>query len=57
LSRGDFLDYSEPDDKFYKFQDPILLEFLRVWGRIDVEGHEGSTVREDLHYKYKKINY
>jgi hypothetical protein len=56
LSRGDFLDYSEPYDRFRKFQDPILLEFLRVWGRIEVEGHDGAMVREDLQYKYQKLN-
>jgi hypothetical protein len=38
LSRGDLLQYMELGGWFRKIDDPILLEFLKVWGRIEVEG-------------------
>jgi len=55
LSRGDLVDYLELGGWFRKIKDPILLEFLQVWGRIEVEGQDEATVREDFEYKYKKI--
>ncbi|OAD19210.1 ATPase domain protein, prokaryote domain protein [Candidatus Thiomargarita nelsonii] len=55
LSRGDLVDYLELGGWFRKVKDPILLEFLQVWGRIEVEGQDEATVREDFEYKYKKI--
>ena len=36
LSRGDLLDYMELGGWFRKVQYPILLEFLKVWGKIEV---------------------
>ena len=36
LSRGDLLEYLELGNWFRKIDDPILLEFLKVWGRVDV---------------------
>jgi len=38
LSRGDLLEYSLLGYWFRKTDDPILLEFLKVWGKIYVEG-------------------
>jgi len=49
------VDYLELGGWFRKVKDPILLEFLQVWGRIEVEGQDEATVREYFEYKYQKI--
>ena len=60
LSRGDLLQYMELGGWFRKIDDPILLEFLKVWGRIEVEGHDRARVQKELvrHYQTldKRIN-
>ncbi|MDU9048326.1 MAG: hypothetical protein Q3M30_05720 [Candidatus Electrothrix sp. Rat3] len=53
LSRGDLVDYLELGGWFRKINDPILLEFLKVWGRIEVEGQPSGTVQDDLRKKYE----
>ncbi|TGN99930.1 hypothetical protein PN36_31655 [Candidatus Thiomargarita nelsonii] len=55
LSRGDLLEYLELGNWFRKVKDPILLEFLRIWGRIEVEGQNGSEVRDELQTQYQKL--
>jgi hypothetical protein len=55
LSRGDLLDYMELGGWFRKVQDPILLEFLKVWGKIEVEGTPVSYVRDSLIERYQNI--
>jgi len=55
LSRGDLLEYLELGNWFRKVKDPILLEFLRVWGRIEVEGKNGSEVKDELRSQYQKL--
>lgn len=52
LSRGDLLDYVELGGWFRKVDDPILLEFLKVWGRVAVEGKRAADVQNDLRTKY-----
>jgi len=52
LSRGDLLEYLEMGNWFRRVKDPILLEFLRVWGRIEVEGHDRARVRDELAEEY-----
>jgi len=52
LSRGDLLEYLEMGNWFRRVKDPILLEFLRVWGRIEVEGHDQRRVQEELAEEY-----
>ncbi|RLC07166.1 MAG: hypothetical protein DRI57_26240, partial [Deltaproteobacteria bacterium] len=54
LSRGDLLEYLEMGNWFRRVKDPILLEFLRIWGRIEVEGHAQSRVQEELVIEYRK---
>ena len=54
LSRGDLLEYLEMGDWFRRVKDPILLEFLKVWGRIEVEGHDQRRVQEELVIEYRK---
>jgi len=52
LSRGDLLEYLEMGNWFRRVKDPILLEFLRVWGRIEVEGHDRTRVQDELAEEY-----
>ncbi|MCP4345461.1 MAG: hypothetical protein GY795_08035 [Desulfobacterales bacterium] len=53
LSRGDLVEYLELGNWFRRVKDPILLEFLKVWGRIEVEGHGQSRVRDELIDEYR----
>jgi len=55
LSRGDLLQYMELGGWFRKIDDPILLEFLKVWGRIEVEGQDKAAVQNDLRTQYQTI--
>jgi len=55
LSRGDLLEYMELGGWFRKVNDPILLEFLKVWGRIEVEGQDQASVRSETVKKYKSL--
>jgi len=55
LSRGDMLQYMELGGWFKKVDDPILLEFLKVWGRIEVQGQDGGQVRDELQQKYDRM--
>ncbi len=55
LSRGDLLEYMELGGWFRKVEDPILLEFLKVWGRITVEGTNPDRVQQDLLLRYTTL--
>ena len=55
LSRGDLLQYMELGGWFRKIDDPILLEFLKVWGRIEVEGKNQAVVRSETVKKYQTL--
>ena len=55
LSRGDLVDYLELGGWFRKINDPILLEFLKVWGRIEVEGQPVQVVQDDLRGQYESL--
>ncbi len=55
LSRGDLLQYMELGGWFRKIDDPILLEFLKVWGRIEVEGRNQAVVRSETVKKYQSL--
>ena len=54
LSRGDLLEYMELGGWFRKVDDPILLEFLKVWGRIEVDAQDASQVRNDILTTFRK---
>ncbi|MDM8525273.1 hypothetical protein QUF80_18025 [Desulfococcaceae bacterium HSG8] len=54
LSRGDLLEYMELGGWFRKTDDPILSDFLKVWGRIEVEGHSRPRVVTDIVRKYTR---
>jgi len=55
LSRGDLLEYSQIGNWFRKMKDPILNEFLKVWGRINAVGEDASEVRDETVRKYQKF--
>jgi len=55
LSRGDLIDYKEFGDWFGKINDPILLDFLKVWGKIEVERQDGEIVRDELRKQYRQL--
>ena len=55
LSRGDLLQYMELGGWFKKIDNPILLEFLKVWGRIEVEGKNQAVVRSETVKKYQTL--
>ena len=55
LSRGDLLEYLELGGWFRKVNDPILLEFLKVWGKIEVEGYDRASVQYELVNQYQKL--
>jgi hypothetical protein len=55
LSRGDLIDYKEFGGWFGKINDPILLDFLKVWGQIEVEKQDGETVRDELRNQYRHL--
>ncbi len=55
LSRGDLIEYLELGGWFRRVKDPILLEFLRVWGRTEVAGKAADEVQQDLMEKYQHL--
>ena len=55
LSRGDLVEYLELGGWFRKVKDPILLEFLKVWGQIKVEAKNRQRVRDELRVRYGKL--
>jgi len=56
LSRGDLVDYKSLGGWFSKINDPILDEFLKVWGRIEVVGENRKEVQEETVTKYRRLN-
>ncbi|KPA17491.1 ATPase domain protein, prokaryote domain protein [Candidatus Magnetomorum sp. HK-1] len=62
LSRGDLIDYKDFGKWFTKINDPILNEFLKVWGEIEVKyikRHkvERDTVKKYIHFSKKFFEY
>ena len=55
LSRGDLLEYNELGGWFRKIDDPILLDFLKVWGRVALERNNPGKVRQDLLLEYRTL--
>jgi len=54
LSRGDLIDYKEFGGWFGKVDDPILLDFLKVWGQIEVESINPTAVKDNLIKEYRR---
>ncbi|KPA09254.1 hypothetical protein MHK_010540, partial [Candidatus Magnetomorum sp. HK-1] len=55
LARGDLIEYRTFGNWFGKINDPILNEFLKVWGEIDVVRHKREWVEEKTIEKFLKI--
>ena len=55
LSRGDLIDYKSFGGWFGKINDPILVDFLKVWGKIEVERQDRGMVRDDLRQEYTSL--
>ncbi|ETR66536.1 MAG: hypothetical protein OMM_12670, partial [Candidatus Magnetoglobus multicellularis str. Araruama] len=53
LSQGDLIDYKSFGDWFTHVNDPILQEFLKVWGKIEVAGITRAEVEEETISKYE----
>ena len=52
LSKGDLIDYKDFGKWFTKINDPILNEFLKVWGEIEVKYIKRYEVERDTVKKY-----
>jgi len=55
LAQGDLIDYKSLGDWFTNVNDPILHEFLKVWGRVEVAGGSRSEVQEELTSRYESL--
>ncbi|MEM7537836.1 MAG: hypothetical protein AAF639_37040 [Chloroflexota bacterium] len=55
LSDGDLLEYLQFGDWFRKMDDPILVDFLRVWGRVEVERQNREQVQNEITLRYDRI--
>jgi hypothetical protein len=53
LSRGDLIDYKELGGWFTQINDPILQEFLKVWGKIEVAGQNRVDIENHVIKKYE----
>ena len=53
LSMGDLIEYSQMGNWFRQIKDPILNEFLKVWGRIKVAGEKANFVRDEIRHQYR----
>ena len=54
LARGDLLEYKAFGNWFGKTNDPILNEFLKVWGRIEVERQNHQQVEEKVVSRFER---
>ena len=55
LSRGDLLEYMELGGWFRKIDDPILLDFLKAWGKFEVEGQRHAKVIINTIRQYERL--
>ncbi len=55
LSRGDLVDYKSFGDWFGNIRDPILNEFLKVWGRCEVRGESRARVSQEAVLKAQRM--
>ena len=54
LSRGDLLEYHA--GSFFRIKDPILCDFLKVWGKIEIEKLEPEKLKNELRTQYYVFN-
>jgi hypothetical protein len=55
LARGDLLEYKSFGNWFGKVNDPILNEFLKVWGKIEIERQNRQELEEKITEKFGKM--
>jgi len=55
LARGDLLEQSMFGTRFGKINDPILNEFLKIWGEVEVVKHNRSIVEEKTIQQFEKM--
>jgi len=55
LARGDLLEYKMLGNWFGKINDPILNEFLKVWGAIEVAKYQRKDIEEKTIRKFEKL--
>ncbi|MCP4345540.1 MAG: hypothetical protein GY795_08440 [Desulfobacterales bacterium] len=55
LARGDLLEYKSFGNWFCKINDPILNEFLKVWGEIEVERQNHGLTEDKTVKKFRVI--
>ncbi len=55
LSRGDLIEYKSFGNWFGKINDPILNDFLKVWGRVEVERQNPRDIQEGVVSEYGKM--
>jgi len=55
LSRGDLIEYMEFGGWFKKINDPILLDFLKVWGQTEIEGFDNEFIHSKIIKDYSSI--
>ncbi len=55
LARGDLIEYKAFGSWFGKINDPILNDFLKVWGRVEVAKQNRSDVQDGVIKEYGKM--
>ena len=56
LTQGDLIDYKSFGGWFTHINDPIMQDFLKAWGKIEVAGKKQTHVTEEIILKYKSLN-
>ncbi|ETR67863.1 MAG: hypothetical protein OMM_11133 [Candidatus Magnetoglobus multicellularis str. Araruama] len=55
LSQGDLIDYKSFGGYFTHMNDPVLQNFLKAWGKVEVEGKRQSHVVGDIVFQYESL--
>jgi len=55
LSQGDLIDYKSFGGYFNHVKDPVLQDFLKAWGKVEVEGQSQSHVVGDIVLQYESL--
>jgi len=53
LARGDLIE--DFTGTFYRIKDPILCDFLKVWGKVELENTDPKDIIVDLQKKYYQV--
>ncbi|ETR71664.1 MAG: hypothetical protein OMM_02321 [Candidatus Magnetoglobus multicellularis str. Araruama] len=55
LSQGDLIDYKEFGGWFTHINDPVLQEFLKVWGEIEVAGKFRNKIEQEVIKEFQSL--